>query len=589
MNRIAFVIPLVLGAWSLELCSAPLHPANPYPADLAVNVPANADLTWTPGDMELIRNGGFEITNFTGWVRFNNNGGGGGGANNNTYINDGIRRPFNGDVAYPPYAGNYSAVTDMDGPGLISIYQDVVVPAGVGSVQLTWADQIHNYFNTFVAEEPPQRQEYRVELRNAANNVLTTIYRTEPGDPVWTAWNKRAFDLTPYKGQTLRIAFVQEQWRNFFHMFYDNISVRVQNTGPVTYDVFFGTNAVPGTNQFRGNVAAGSFPLPQLLPQTTYFWRVDARFGTNVFAGPVWRFTTAPIGPVDHFTWEPILSTQSPAIPFNVSITARDAFENVVTNFSGTATLTARIVQDIEPQTLYQFHSVPSTAYVAMENTTVAYSFTPHTDLIAFTTMPKGRLWTEDGILLDPYLPAHLQAGKTYRYGMYSPGTVTNYLDFEGPSTFPHGTINQAYEGTGDAFPTRPHPARWWHLAMTYMATTLSPSMLSQSLQFTSGAWNGPISIPFEGKIQLTTADSSGANGKANLFLVADEMRLEILQSHAGGATLRFNSIFDVSYSIQRSHDLNTWVPLITIHGTGGVIERTFSLDDSPAFFRLAR
>src|SRR5689334_4675479 len=180
MKRILILILLELGVWKAEVFSAPLQPANPYPANLATNIPANADLTWTPGDMELIVNGNFETANFTGWQRVNG-GGGGGGANNNTYINDGRRAAFFPGVTNdPPFAGNYCAVTDQDGPGFISMYQDVVVPAGVGSVSLTWADQIHNFFNTFVAEDPPQRQEYRAELRAVNNTVLRVLYRTQP-------------------------------------------------------------------------------------------------------------------------------------------------------------------------------------------------------------------------------------------------------------------------------------------------------------------------------------------------------------------------------------------------------------------------
>ena len=572
----------------MELTSAPLHPANPYPADLATNVAATADLTWTPGDMELIRNGGFETTNFTGWVRVNV-GAGGGGVNNNTYVTDGTRRAFNNTIMDPPYAGNYSAVTDMDNAGLISMYQDVVVPGGVGSVWLTWADQIHNFFNTFVAEEPPQRQEYRVEVRNASNTVLAVPYRTEPGDPVWTTWNKRAFDVTPYKGRTLRIAFVQEQWQNFFHMYYDNVSVRVRDTGALTYDVFFGTNAVPGSNDFRATVSTGSFSLPQLQPLKTYFWRVDARMGTNVFAGPVWRFTTAPIGPVDHFTWEPILSPQSPATAFSVSVTARDAFENVVTNYSGAATVTARNVQATQSAALYSAFS--ASAYATFENATVGYSFTPNADLIVTSFDSAGRrIWTDDGILVGTHPPIHLRAGKTYRLVTYSPGLATNYMHFDGPSTFPHGTLNQAYEGTGDAFPNRPHPARWFQISFGYTVNTLSSPVLSQSAQFTAGSWTSAINIPSTGWIQLSATDNAAATGNANLFLVADNMRLEIARTPAGQLVLRFSSMAGQTYWLETSQDLNAWVPFgSSIPGSGGIVEQPVTAGGSPAFFRLVR
>src|SRR5688572_18710729 len=301
MKRILkLIILLELGTWNWELSGAPLHPALPYPPDLATNIPANADLTWTPGDPELIRNVGFETGNATPWVRLND----GLGDQNNTYITNAAYVPQSGEPSFNPFAGNFCALTDQNGPGLISMYQDVFVPASVGSVSLSWADRMRNYFNTFVSEEPPLRQEYRVEIRSANNAVLAVAYRTEPGDPVRTQWAKRSFDLTPYKGQVVRVVFLQEQWRSFFHLYYDNVSVRVRDTGPVAYDVFFGTNAVPGSNEFRGTITTGGWALPQLLPQQTYFWRVNTRLGTNVFAGPVWRFTTAPVGPLDHFTWE---------------------------------------------------------------------------------------------------------------------------------------------------------------------------------------------------------------------------------------------------------------------------------------------
>ena len=580
-----FAAVLVLGAWSAQLSSAPLQPANPYPLDLASNVPANVDLTWTPGDTELIRNGGFEITNFTGWVRVNE-GGGGGGANNNTYLTDGTRRAFNGLINDPPYAGNYSAVTDQDGPGSITIYQDVFVPATVSSVWLTWADQIHNFANLFSSEPPPNTQEYRVEVRTANNSVLALCYRTEPNDPVWTAWNKRAFDLTPYKGRTLRIAFQEVQWRNFFHMYYDNVSVRVRDTGPVTYDVFFGTNAVPGSNEFRGTVGAGTFALPQLLPQTRYFWRVNARIGTDVFAGSVWQFTTAAVGPVDHFTWAPIASPQSPGAPFSASLTARDIAENVVTNFAGSATVTARTVTSASTNNL-QGDFVPS-AYAAYENATVGYSFTPNQDLlvIGFQGQPgaKVSIWSDDGGLLGSQPPIQLFANRTYRLGSHLPGTSTNYLRFDGLSTFPHGALGQAYEGTGDAFPTRPHPARWWQVDLIYIATTLSSPVLTQPIQLAGGSWNATLSIPSTGLIDLRATDNSGHIGVANLFSVAENLRVEIIKDLG----LRFTATPGRDYAIETSDNLGDWVPFgSTIHATGALIEQPLSATNAHAFFRV--
>lgn len=578
---------LELGAWNLELSSAPLQPALPYPPDLATNVPANVDLTWTPGDTELVNNGGFETGTFAGWTRVNQSPFG--APTNNTYINNGTYMPQSSDGPYPPYAGAYSAVTDQNGPGLISIYQDVVVPGSVNSVWLTWADRIHNYLGEFIPE-PPNPQVYRVEVRNTANTVLGVAYRTEQDHPARTGWTKRSFDLTPYKGRTVRLAFLQEQWRQLFNMYWDNISLRVRDTGPASYDVFFGTNAVPGTNEFRGAVAVGSWPLPQLLPQTTYFWRVNARFGTNLFQGPVWRFATAPAGPLEHFTWDHVPSPQSPGAPFNISFSARDAADNLLSNFTGSVMVNACTVQDLSTNRL-QDESMPS-AFATHENSTVGYSFTPNADLLVLGFQPyaagKVSLWTDAGILLgNP--PLHLFAGRTYRIGVYSLGLATNYLRFDGLSTFAHGVLHQAYEGAGDAFPTQPHPARWWLLDLIYAVPTLS-SPITSMVQLDGGSWNGSITIPSPGLVLLKASDQDGRMGFANLFTVAEGLRLHAITTASGQLLLRFSTVAGANYLLETSSTLGSWSPVEpAIPGTGSAVERSISPALPAAFFRVQR
>ena len=582
MNRI--VPCLLIAASSLEVFGAPLHPANPYPADQATNVPANADLTWTPGDPELVRNGGFETGNTTGWVRFN----AGQGNGNNTYITNQNYIPFSGEPSFQPFAGNFCAMTDQDGPGLISMYQDVSIPASAGSVQLTWAHRLRNYFNTFDSSPPPQRQEYRLEIRSLTDTVLAIAYRTQPGDPVRTPWIKRNFDLTPYKGQTVRVAFVQEQWLSFFHLYYDNVSVRVGDTGPVTYDVYFGTNSSP---TLHGTVSNGTFALPQLTPQRTYFWRVNARMGANTFTGPLWRFTTAPVGALDHFTWEPIPSPQTPGTPVGVTLSARDGAENLVTNVTGSVTVTARNVSSLETNSIQG--DAAGAAFTTFENATVGYSFTPDTDLlvIGFRSDPgsKVSLWRDDGVLLSG-LPVQLSAGRTYRLGTYSAGTATNFLRFDAPSTFAHGTIHQAYEGAGDAFPTVPHPARWFMVDLIYAVPTLSAPITASAAEFNNGWWNGAITVPSAGLVQLQAADTTGHAGVANLFVVASDLRIELVRGMESGMTLRFPSVAGRDYFLETSGTLGTndWTPFGSlIPGTGGLIEQSVSPGGAPAFFRL--
>jgi len=515
------------------------------------------------------------------------------GDQNNTYITNAAYVPQSGEPSFNPFAGNFCALTDQNGPGLISMYQDVFVPASVGSVSLSWADRMRNYFNTFVSEEPPLRQEYRVEIRSANNAVLAVAYRTEPGDPVRTQWAKRSFDLTPYKGQVVRVVFLQEQWRSFFHLYYDNVSVRVRDTGPVAYDVFFGTNAVPGSNEFRGTITTGGWALPQLLPQQTYFWRVNTRLGTNVFAGPVWRFTTAPVGPLDHFTWESIPSPQSPGAPFTATVTARDAAENLIPNFEGQITLSGNTVTGTATNNL--LGEVAPSVFSTFENSTVGYSFTPNTDLLVVGfrqfSGAKVSLWTDGGSRLGPQLPIQLQAGRTYRLGLYSPNVATNYLFFDGLSTFAHGTLHESYEGAGDAFPTNSNPARWWLVDLIYSVPSLGGDAITPNLiSLSNGVWSSPLSIANPALIQLRADDAQNHSGLANIFNVRDRVTLKLVRSAAGELSLRFSPSARRNYHLETSATLapNSWSPFgSTIPGTGAVIDRPLSPGIANAFFRL--
>ena len=104
----------------------------------------------------------------------------------------------------------------------------------------------------------------------------------------------------------------------------------------ITNDVYFGTNPTPGPAEFQGTTLGTSWPLPNLLPLTTYYWQIVAR-KTGVVPGPVWQFTTR--GP-DHFVWNPI-GSQYVNQPFTATVTAKDIFETTVSNFTGTVGFSA--------------------------------------------------------------------------------------------------------------------------------------------------------------------------------------------------------------------------------------------------------
>ena len=59
-------------------------------------------------------------------------------------------------------------------------------------------------------------------------------------------------------------------------------------------DVYFGTSASPGAGDFRGNQTGTAYDPGTLVPETTYYWRVDETNSLGTATGDVWSFTTAP-------------------------------------------------------------------------------------------------------------------------------------------------------------------------------------------------------------------------------------------------------------------------------------------------------
>jgi hypothetical protein len=101
-----------------------------------------------------------------------------------------------------------------------------------------------------------------------------------------------------------------------------------------------------------------------LAPQTTYYWQIVTRkIGTN--AGPVWQFTTAG---VDHFAWNTISSPQLTGTPIAVTITALDAFNTIVTNFTGPVTISSSPDNIVSPNMSADFTNGVWTGQITLDN-----------------------------------------------------------------------------------------------------------------------------------------------------------------------------------------------------------------------------
>lgn len=114
---------------------------------------------------------------------------------------------------------------------------------------------------------------------------------------------------------------------------------------PESYDVYF--RAGNELETFLGNTASAvwTLPPPGLPANTVYRWRVVSRKGNAIREGPVWTFTSADVGALHHFSWDPVFPTVGKEVPVGVRVNARDENENQVTAYTGRSLLKAVIPQ----------------------------------------------------------------------------------------------------------------------------------------------------------------------------------------------------------------------------------------------------
>jgi len=524
---------------------------NPYPPDLSSNITPEA-LSWSSGTGELIVNGDFETGTFVGWSRQNTGAG-------NFFINDGTYVPDGSDGALPPYSGNYSVVSSQTGPGQHVLYQDVTIPQGA-SGYLSWVDRIRNYATDFA-----DNQSFRVEIRRTDDSLLEVAYRTQPGDSLMNYWVYRSFNISPYAGQTIRIAFVEEDQLGYFNVHLDNVSMFVQSLQAASFDVYFGTNPNPTPAEFKGNTTKLTWALPRLAPLTTYYWQIVSR-NVGTTPGRVWRFTTRG---VDHFDWSVIATPQLTNQPFSATITAKDQYNATVRNFTGPVALsgsrgggasTNRILGNVVANNN------------SSGNFTLGYSFTPNANLLVTHVRhysgTKVSIWTDTGALIlsqpvnsipgtwveTPLLnPVVLSNGLTYRVAFYVAFAGTNgnssyFWRNDLPSTFSDGIINQTYEASGDQFPFSVSSPHWWFVDLRYTVGASLPVALSStnSGYFNNGAWIGNVAVRESASgVSMQADDGLGHTGKSNPFdvLVADDIQLSVVDSPspvAVGANLTY-------------------------------------------------
>jgi hypothetical protein len=256
---------------------------NPRPPHLSDNISVHTDLSWDAIEGNVISNGTFEVGSLKGWTPENT------GASS-FMINNGIFNPSSPDGATAPHTGSFSAISQQLGNGRCSIWQDVTIPLGATTAQLTWNHRVRNHAGQFV----PGQQEFRVELRSPTNNtLLATLFATAPGGTLLGNWTTQSVSLASFRGQNVRLVFAQDNLLGYLNVHLDNIALNIGSVGPTSFDVYFGTNPYPDAEDFLGTTTNNFWPLPQLAGGTDYYWRIESKRAGQTNAGPVWLFSTA--------------------------------------------------------------------------------------------------------------------------------------------------------------------------------------------------------------------------------------------------------------------------------------------------------
>jgi hypothetical protein len=171
----------------------------------ATNTPTRTPTrTPTPGGgtcSESISNGGFE-SGTSPWVQTSSGG----------YQLIDTTRPHTG--AYSAYLGGYSNAVD-------TIYQQITIPAGATSASLSYW-----WYMTTAETSHPWDYLY-TRILNTSGTTLATLQTLNDGSTANT-WVHPSFDLTAYKGQTIRVYFRATNDSSLSTSFFvDDVSVNI--------------------------------------------------------------------------------------------------------------------------------------------------------------------------------------------------------------------------------------------------------------------------------------------------------------------------------------------------------------------------
>ncbi len=279
----------------------------------------------------------------------------------------------------------------------------------------------------------------------------------------------------------------------------------ISSTSPLP-DAFAGTlhadtlTAAGGTPPYSGwKVISGSLPSGLNLDEATGVisgtptvsgtenFTVQVKDAISDSAGKAFSLTVNP-GPLHHFAISAVSTPQTAGTPFGIVITAQDAYNNTVTGFAGTVTLTTT-AGSISPSTSGSF-----TAGVRNENVTVTQTGTARTVSV---DDGSGHTGTSNTFDVDP--------GALHHFAIGPVSTATAGTPFSISLTAQDLNNNTVTGFTGT-------------VNLTTNAGVISPTVSSA---FVGGLLNQSVTVTLAGTGKtIGVDDGSGHTGTSNTFAV---------------------------------------------------------------------